>query len=138
MTEEIAKQNCRYAPLPSSYWNISDQYTRESNDKKIKQLENDIDRLNLRHQNVYIPPATNTCKLGCTFIPDKTNISMQSNKLWKCKPHEITYTQNGLTNDYFSQELCRKDIDCIWCNSVGVLPINTQTQAERENDNTTK
>jgi hypothetical protein len=134
MTAEESKKNCRYKPLPSSHWNIADQYTRESEDEKLKRLENDVNRLNLRHANVYIPPATNTCKLGCTFTPNISNLDPQSNNLWKCNPHEIINSQHGLSNDYYNQDLCREDTDCMWCNRVGVEPINIQTQAEREKD----
>jgi len=144
MTQTVAKNMCRYTPLPSSYWNIKNNYIRNSEDEKIKRLENDIDRLNLRHSNIYIPPTQNTCKRGCSFISNPAPLGQSSYKLWKCNSHinDIHYTHKKAedyykttdieTDDYNNEELCRNDIDCIWCNGVGLSPINTNTQAERE------
>ena len=150
MKKELAKQKCRYTPLPSSYWSNDNKYFRDSEDHKINKLEKEVDRLNLRHANIYIPPTINTCKRGCSLNTSVGTQNNQSQNLWKCSsnssnlPNPINdsrtisdyYTTDNETDDYNyrlnNEDSCRNDIDCIWCGEVGILPIDTQSQAEIE------
>lgn len=111
-TKEAVEENCSYVRLPSTTSADVDIST-------IDQIEEE--KQDIPSRNVYIPPTMNKCKLGCKK-PIFSNIDLDSYSLWTCDQSSVRkdlITLQGMTEDESNVDLCKHDIDCIWCNSVG-------------------
>jgi len=109
--KKAVEENCSYIKLPSTTNATVDKNT-------ISQIEQG--ELDLPNRNVYVPPTMNTCKLGCTK-PVFSNNNLDSYSLWKCDQNSVRkdlITLKGLTEDESNMDLCKQDLDCIWCNNI--------------------
>lgn len=105
--KKVIEENCYYVKLPSTTNAYSDI-------KMIDQIENE--EQDIPSRNVYIPPTMNTCKLGCKR-PVFSNIDLDSYSLWRCDQNSVRKDLiiQGYTDDESNTDICKHDIDCIWC-----------------------
>jgi len=111
-TKANIADKCKYIPLPSSLqpeYNIAMRDEIRAKKKKIQ------------HMNVFIPPTTANCKIGCK-TPNYTNTNFDTYDQWTCDAEgarEDLLTFKNITEDESNVNMCNSDLDCIWCNSVG-------------------